>query len=357
MSLIDFHHNCAERGASPWAADGEDFFSHDVLDTTKPHIRLFRLIKDEESGAVYGRIECFHHHQAPEYFALSYTWGEQYPLHHVPIGSEGQLLSVRGNLANFLEVFKLRHVGDWIWIDQICIDQDSIQERNHQVQRMAEIYQNASAVIIWIDTTLFSTSRFGKVVLNKHAYWERLWVVQEIMLARRRVIYHGMKTMDWSSFNSVITAEVCSAPYKVYWLCSQLGHQRSSMRDVKSIIRNFSANECADPRDKIYGLQALFEPDERLNVDYSKSVEAVFLDATERLATGTDWTKVESTVRTLGYSMGLLDFDSNMESWVVTSEHILEVQTALDGRHLREEVRDVLRFIRYSSTGLKLIGE
>lgn len=35
-------------------------------------------------------------------------------------------------------------------IDSICIDQNSIEERNHQVKLMGNVYQRASRVLIWL---------------------------------------------------------------------------------------------------------------------------------------------------------------------------------------------------------------
>ena len=39
--------------------------------------------------------------------------------------------------------------ADWIWIDQICIDQTDVEERCHQVGQMTELYSSAKATIIW----------------------------------------------------------------------------------------------------------------------------------------------------------------------------------------------------------------
>jgi hypothetical protein len=37
-----------------------------------------------------------------------------------------------------------------LWIDAIGIHQSNIQERNHQVQVMTQIYREASQVVIWL---------------------------------------------------------------------------------------------------------------------------------------------------------------------------------------------------------------
>jgi hypothetical protein len=37
-----------------------------------------------------------------------------------------------------------------LWIDSICIDQNAIEERNHQVKLMGNVYQRANRVLIWL---------------------------------------------------------------------------------------------------------------------------------------------------------------------------------------------------------------
>ena len=36
------------------------------------------------------------------------------------------------------------------WIDALCISQADMEERNHQVKRMVEIYGQARAVVAWL---------------------------------------------------------------------------------------------------------------------------------------------------------------------------------------------------------------
>jgi hypothetical protein len=40
--------------------------------------------------------------------------------------------------------------GQYLWIDQLCIDQTNTSERNHQVQMMSNIYRRAYHVIVWL---------------------------------------------------------------------------------------------------------------------------------------------------------------------------------------------------------------
>lgn len=43
-----------------------------------------------------------------------------------------------------------RHFERVIWIDAICINQNDLKEREHQIQYMAKIYSMAKSVIIWL---------------------------------------------------------------------------------------------------------------------------------------------------------------------------------------------------------------
>jgi hypothetical protein len=82
----------------------------------------------------------------PAYEALSYTWGPAEPprnLHY-----DGRLLSIMTNCAGALERLRDRRKAGLFWIDSICIDQLSVQERNHQVVLMTEIYGSASRVMV-----------------------------------------------------------------------------------------------------------------------------------------------------------------------------------------------------------------
>jgi len=102
------------------------------------------------------------------------------------------------------------HNGDgdkaiYFWIDQLCINQKKILERNHQIKQVERIYSGALMTIIWLhdegqlsspwdlketkveieipSTHAFSVTTFKRIMF--HTYFSRLWIVQEILLAKR----------------------------------------------------------------------------------------------------------------------------------------------------------------------------
>jgi hypothetical protein len=77
-------------------------------------------------------------------------WGNEPPTKEVVIN--GQLFPVRQNLWDFLnranDASSPYH--GTLWIDAICIDQENVLERGHQVSIMGEIYTNTQFVISWL---------------------------------------------------------------------------------------------------------------------------------------------------------------------------------------------------------------
>ncbi|KAL6702460.1 hypothetical protein ACN47E_001830 [Coniothyrium glycines] len=84
----------------------------------------------------------------PPYSCLSYTWGD--PDADFGILMNNKPCRVRGNLCDFLNSAQNLLNDTFLWIDALCIDQDNVLERNHQVQQMGSIYSGADTVVIWL---------------------------------------------------------------------------------------------------------------------------------------------------------------------------------------------------------------
>lgn len=89
-------------------------------------IRLLRL--KPGSGS---RITCsLHHHDldsaaCPAYRAMSYTWGRS-PAEYEILLSHNRVILVRWNLRDALRALRDVDSACWLWIDAICIDQESV---------------------------------------------------------------------------------------------------------------------------------------------------------------------------------------------------------------------------------------
>lgn len=96
------------------------------------------------------------------YTALSYTWGSLEETRLIFIGQMNrcgddldQSTSTKGLSCTASLEIALRGLRDenqpvWLWIDALCINQGSLEERGHQVPLMAEIYSHARRVAVWL---------------------------------------------------------------------------------------------------------------------------------------------------------------------------------------------------------------
>ncbi|CZR45765.1 uncharacterized protein FPRO_15059 [Fusarium proliferatum ET1] len=119
----------------------------------------------------------------PDYEALSYCWGDQSRPESVKLktkwrkdkeqldptpdpdsssyrkfifsafGIHSGYLDIGPNLASALRALRFRHRKRVLWCDSICINQKDVEERSAQVQRMADLYESARRVIVWLGPT------------------------------------------------------------------------------------------------------------------------------------------------------------------------------------------------------------
>lgn len=185
------------------------------------------------------------------------------------------------------------------WIDEICIDQSNFAEKNEQVRMMSDIYRNCEHVIVWLGcetdmidsaATFVSTEstctqeekESAMTSMLTHRYFERLWIVQELLLAPEIHVLTGPNWVTWSDlqyywdnyftvpddWSSLQSATELLSDEKSYY------HHRLDWLSFK-----YSGQGCMNERDKIYGLLGLVQEENRIEVDYAKSIIDVYLDA------------------------------------------------------------------------------
>lgn len=132
-------------------------------------IRLIVLIpsKNESAG-----IECLLSPRPlsskPQYEALSYTWGD--PAETRAITVNRKPFRVTKNLHIALHHLRDRVTPRVVWIDAICINQNDVPEKTHQVQLMRDIYKHASRAIVWLGQES-ETSAKAINFIHRLPYW------------------------------------------------------------------------------------------------------------------------------------------------------------------------------------------
>jgi Heterokaryon incompatibility protein (HET) len=110
-------------------------------------IRLLILEPAKMGERICCRIEQSRLSLNPKYNAISYVWGES--LNKYVISIDGYTFEVRRNLYNALQCFRNECVPRTLWVDAICLNQNDIVERNHQVKLMRRIYAKTELTLIW----------------------------------------------------------------------------------------------------------------------------------------------------------------------------------------------------------------
>ncbi|KAI2631810.1 HET-domain-containing protein [Hypoxylon sp. NC1633] len=194
-----------------------------TIDRTLRKIRLIKILPDPDDQLV----RCELHIQ-------SLTSGVKVTK---DILVDNQHFPATANLASALWHFRKygstnEQTGEikWLWVDAVCINQNDIPEKNHQVAMMGSIYHEASSVLSWlgppgpdrVDEALgiireagpildspraslqdtmnavdklvekLGSSGYGMSVakwellwnLTRRDYWGRAWIVQEMALAK-----------------------------------------------------------------------------------------------------------------------------------------------------------------------------
>ncbi|KAH9207025.1 heterokaryon incompatibility protein-domain-containing protein, partial [Leptodontidium sp. 2 PMI_412] len=105
-------------------------------------IRVLKLHPGTFSSEIRLSLEVttFTEDHTPDFEAVSYTWGSD----------DNPTLPVTQNLAEALPHFRYEDRPRVLWIDAICVDQENLMERGHQVKRMSDIYSNAAKVFVWL---------------------------------------------------------------------------------------------------------------------------------------------------------------------------------------------------------------
>lgn len=121
-----------------------------------PGHRSIRLLRLHPSSVSDAPIQCqlfnysltFPRRSFHLYECLSYVWGSSENKQHILI--DGKLFNITQNLHAALIRLRDAYIDRIMWVDAICMNQDDVKERTHQVKSMAMIYAYASRVVVWL---------------------------------------------------------------------------------------------------------------------------------------------------------------------------------------------------------------
>ncbi|PQE28346.1 heterokaryon incompatibility protein [Rutstroemia sp. NJR-2017a BBW] len=318
----------------------------------------------------------------PRYHCLSYVWGN--PASVYPIVVDGVEVLVNQNLGEALARIEGEDGVEFLWADALCINQNSVVEKMHQVQMMDRIYEEAAVVLAWLGPeadssgeVLDEVSRVGGIIIRnlintpypsnmkdelgaaimlsihkatmlilqwidvlmdpndtgrgrvpdcwadigwEHSehrlsieawtaffsrpYWRRVWIIQELATACNADLLCGSRRVSlgylcalrrfataaialvtlpeavrrWiSSFHQSTT----QAPI-LGWLDDVIDKPSNTKSDLLDLLKRSGSMDATVPQDRIFALSALTVNDQKIDLDYSKTLQEHLADVTRK---------------------------------------------------------------------------
>ncbi|ESA43487.1 hypothetical protein GE21DRAFT_2750 [Neurospora crassa] len=255
------------------------------------------------------------------YQALSYEWG--LPSDDDPnITIDGHTVRIRKNLSEALKQISsvIRYLDFLLlWIDALCINQNDDAEKSQQVREMGKIFSSAEQVLAWtgpmandsdyaidmlnaapqdriFDTQLPENYRARTAILAwcNRPYWKRIWIIQELFLAKRLVFMCGSRSISrrgnvvanclWVILKtSEKSLPVVKSDNAEFWDTVLYRGKNNSytLRDWLYVCAT-SQIMASDTRDYIYAVLSISHETRsslaQIIPDYTKSAETVFED-------------------------------------------------------------------------------
>lgn len=131
-------------------------------------------------------------------------------------------------------------------------------------------------------------------MMMRSPWWDRMWVVQEIIVASNVMFQYGNVSVPWSILTEAALAhtQMDSLPdeYKIVLKffsrrVTDIEHRRGTWKMVQKmtlleLLREFSDRRASDDRDKIYALLGLCTEPTTIVPDYSLDVKSAYIWAT-----------------------------------------------------------------------------
>jgi hypothetical protein len=265
----------------------ESSYRYRKLDDTDG-IRLLEVFPatGDGRGPLRGRIVHARLSDAPRFTALSYCWnsmGYPGPAENknpiIDLGSEGTLAVTRNLFDGLYSAFGKGHCEtNFLWVDQICINQDDLVEKSSQVTLMKDIYKQAHLVLVWLgndaptgegDRALLFADHIASrieekrllspdfdflpimtstvdigipslhdatadyislIALLTRPWFGRSWIVQEISLNANKRVLCGSTEVPFDSLTTALVYCTRSLQFLTHWIPRETKMAFSAMR-------------------------------------------------------------------------------------------------------------------------------
>jgi hypothetical protein len=223
-------------------------------DSEDVYIRLLELHRGPPSGPITGRLYSILLSKAPKFYALSYCWGKETHRGTIHITNAAPPRDIEND--NTLEIPAtliplLYQIRGWawlkartLWVDSVCLNQKDKIEKTAQVPKMRQVYMKAALTVSWLgpgdegvdaafkyahglhttykrelaeqkqyvltpeeekEEDVRTLVKVGDPALETllslldRPYFERSWIVQEVVVSRNVWFMCGSANIPWNA--------------------------------------------------------------------------------------------------------------------------------------------------------------
>ncbi len=303
-------------------------YQYSALPDSKSYIRLLAL-RSLTSGTdeLCVSLEIFPISEAPPYEALSYAWGDQIPTSSFTCNSA--TVAVTSHLLEGLQQIRDNVVPSRLWVDAICINQTDVHEKADQIPLMTQIYSQATRVLVWLghaadgsdtiidqtgsllaklQTSLKSTAAlrparyvgaglpagddpFWKSLAQfwSRSWFDRLWVQQEVMLAKEVLFVCGNRAADIDLLSGFafaagmtgiyrhiesIVHEASKGRFALINLSTQRRAWTTQTTSSSNLLQHGRSLKVREPVDRVYALLGVMKDWVRKSIKVDYTAEA-----------------------------------------------------------------------------------
>ena len=219
---------------------------------------------------------------------------------------------IRRNLHQALVKLRSENLHINVWVDAICIDQSDRgkKEKESQLAMMADIYNSAANVCIWLGesyegaksgfslvTNIMNFQHFDSIVSQPNradgwshlvqiinaAWFTRRWIIQEVALSKNATIHCADQVIHWDDFADAVSlmmekieairgtfrddetfddVEASSACILIHTLTNVCrkgndGKILARLLDLETLVSTLISFNASDPRDVVYSILSL----------------------------------------------------------------------------------------------------
>ncbi|KAI9488805.1 hypothetical protein BDB00DRAFT_877074 [Zychaea mexicana] len=260
---------------------------------------------------IYEEEESVHEEEEEDYIGYH---------QHIQQRERQQRVVLKARYVSFVQLIQQLCVDcdiDYIWYDQLCIDQNDPNEKRREMQHMDLIYRHSYCTVALVPELHTCDGRANLSAIINSEWANRMWTLEEAYMANQ-ILFIGTNVHLWS--HTIAQSSTYKRDTTLMFLrsiCDKSQQQR--LWNAGTILCHAHARSSTRPHDKIFALAKMSSRDTItsssnaiIRFDYNQPLLELILQFYELLAQN------DPTILCFGAPLSKNIFPS--ESWLITPQ-------------------------------------